>query len=156
GLFDDDTRIARAIGLREVLHDGAECGRRYGEVISRALRRTELPTQSLEGCGIVVIATDELQQPGKLFEGGRIETTMFVEAVFGPGLESIQAPAFPGYADNRDVERAALYHGLQRGKDFFVGEVSGGAEEHQRVGMSRALCHNKSGVVFFQMTAETK
>src|SRR5262245_29714086 len=131
-----------------MLHDGPESGRRYGEVISRALRRTELATESLEGRGIVIVAADELQQPGKLFKGARIQASMFFQAILGPGLQSLQAPPFPGDANHRDVYRAALHHRLERWKDLFVRQVSGRSEEHQRVRMHRVLAHTLSEFVF--------
>src|SRR5262249_39458762 len=138
------------------LYDSAESGRRYGKVISRALRRTELVTESLEGCGIVIVATNELQQPGKLFKGGRIETSMFFQAVLCPGLESLQAPAFPGHANHRHAKRATLYHRLQRWKDLFVRQVPGRPEKHQRVRMRRVLHHTLSRFCFLQMATKTK
>src|SRR5690242_7872072 len=131
-----------------MLHDGAEGSRRYGEVIGWALGRTELPTQRLEGCGIVVVATDELQQPGKLFKSRGIQSSVFFQAVLRPLLNPVQAPGFPRYADNRDVKRAALYHRLQRRENFLVGQITGGAEKHQRVSTSTVFGHKYQELFF--------
>jgi hypothetical protein len=37
--------------------------------------------------------------------------------------------------DDRDVEVAVLQHRLQRREDLLVGEVAGGAEEDERIGV---------------------
>src|SRR5262249_41250181 len=44
-LFDDDSGVAGATGLRQSLDDGAEGSRGYGEVIRRVLCRADFLTQ---------------------------------------------------------------------------------------------------------------
>ena len=51
----------------------------------------------------------------------------------------VEVPSGFGDADNGDVERPSLDHGLQRGEDLFVGEVAGGSEEDQGVGVGDGL-----------------
>src|ERR1700677_2139150 len=43
----------------------------------------------------------------------------------------LEAPSVLGHADDRDIERAALDHRLQRRKYLLVGEIACGAEEDQ-------------------------
>ena len=51
----------------------------------------------------------------------------------GSRLQLFESPAALGDADDRNIEHAALHHGLQRRKDLLVGEIPGRAEEHERV-----------------------
>ena len=55
----------------------------------------------------------------------------------GACLQLFEAPAALGDADDRDVQHAALHHGLQRRKNFLVGEISGRSKEDQRVARER-------------------
>ena len=64
---------------------------------------------------------------------------VLLEAVARPGLELVEVPAGLGHADHRHVEVAALHHRLQRREDLLVGQVAGGAEEHQRVGVGSVV-----------------
>ena len=85
----------------------------------------------LERRGIVVVAVHIAQEPAQLFERGRIEAAMLLQAVLRPGLELVEIPAGLGHADDRHVEMAAFHHRLQRREDLLVGQVAGGAEENQ-------------------------
>ena len=67
---------------------------------------------------------------------------MLLERVFGAGFELVEVPAGLGDADDGDVEGAAFDHRLERGEDFFVGEVAGGAEEDEGVGVG---CGGRNG-----------
>ena len=73
---------------------------------------------------------------------------MLFERVFGAGFELVEVPAGLGDADDGDVEGSALDHRLQRGKDFFVGEVAGGAEEDEGVGVGGGI----GGIVRFSIS----
>jgi hypothetical protein len=58
------------------------------------------------------------------------------EGVLSPGFELVEVPSGFGDADDGDVERASLDHGLEGGKDLFVGEVACGSEEDEGVGVN--------------------
>ena len=69
----------------------------------------------------------------------------------------IEVPTGLGHADDRHVEVAALHHRLQRREDLLVGQIAGGAEEDQGVGMG--IVHEFSSSLwrrFFQVSAELK
>ena len=71
---------------------------------------------------------------------------MLFQAVLRPGLELVEVPSGLGDADDRNVQRAALNHRLQRREDLLVGKIAGGAEEDQRVGMRLTHVHSPSQV----------
>ncbi len=60
---------------------------------------------------------------------------MLLDAVPSAGLELVEIPTRLGHANDRHIKTPAGDHRLQRGKDLFVGKVSGSPEEHERVGM---------------------
>ena len=91
--------------------------------------------QRVERRRVVVVAVDVAQQPAELGEGRAVEPAVLLEAVARPRLELVEVPAGLGDADDRHVEVAALHHRLQRREDLLVGEVAGGAEEDERVGV---------------------
>ncbi len=68
---------------------------------------------------------------------------MLLDAVARPRLQLLQIPAGLGHPDDGHGEVPAPGHRLQGGEDLLVGEVSGGAEEDEGVGVqarpSRAL-----------------
>ena len=68
---------------------------------------------------------------------------MLVEAVARARAELLEVQPGFGHADDRHVEVAAPDHGLQRREDLLVGQVAGGAEEHQRVGLSGCGHHGR-------------
>ncbi len=97
--------------------------------------RAQFLAQRLERGRVVVIAVHVAQQAAQLVKRRRIESAVFLQAVLRPGLELVQVPARLGHADDRHVEIAAFHHRLQRREDLLVGQVAGGPEEDQRVGM---------------------
>src|SRR5262245_34511049 len=60
---------------------------------------------------------------------------MLLDAFTRSRAQAIERPSSACHADDRHVERIALEHRLQRGKDLFEGEIAGRAEEHERIGM---------------------
>ena len=69
----------------------------------------------------------------ELGPGVGVEAAVLGERGFGALAELVGVPSGLGYADDRDVKRAALDHGLEGGEDFFVGEIACGAEEDECV-----------------------
>ena len=49
-------------------------------------------------------------------------------------LKLMEVPPRAGDADHRDGQGASLDHRIERGKDHFVGEIAGRAEQHERIG----------------------
>src|SRR5262249_52336963 len=79
----------------------------------------------------------------------RIEAAVLLDTVPGACFQLIECPAGLGDPDNRNVEVAVARQPLQRGKDLLVGEISGGAEEHERVGL--VVTHRsepRAGLIF--------
>ncbi len=60
---------------------------------------------------------------------------MFFQAVFCARPELVQIPTGLGHPYNGNIQVSALHHGLQGGKNFLVGQISGGPEKYQRVRM---------------------
>jgi hypothetical protein len=107
--------------------------------VQRPAGVAELLAEPLEGPGVVVVAVDvaqQLRQPG---EGLLVELALaagvVLDALAGPPAQLGQVPARPGHSDDRDVETVALDQPQEGGEDLLVGQVAGGAEEHDRVGM---------------------
>jgi hypothetical protein len=73
------------------------------------------------------------QQTAQFFKSRRVEPSEFFQAVLRPSTELVRAPLGLSYTDDRHVEVAPLSHGLQRRKDFLVGQVAGGTEKNKRV-----------------------
>ena len=138
GLLDDHARILGATGAAERRDDGREHARRDGQVVGRAAGRAELLAQRREGGVVVVVAVDVAQQLQQLLEGRLVDAAAVLgEAVAGALAQLLERPARLGDADDRHREVAAADHRLQRREDLLVGQVAGGPEEHQGVGVGR-------------------
>ena len=82
-----------------------------------------------------VVTVDVAQQRQQLREGDGIDAVRVVpQAVLGPLLQLVEAPAALGDADDGDLQLLVGHHPLEGREDLLVGQVAGGAEEHQRVG----------------------
>ena len=134
-LLDDDAGAVGAARLAELLDDQPEQHGRDGEVVRGPLGGAELLAEGLERRRVLVVAVDVAQQAAQLVERRGIEPAVLLEAVLGAGLELVEVPAGLGHADDRHVEVAALHHRLQRREDLLVGQIAGGAEEDQGVGV---------------------
>ena len=98
------------------------------------LRGAQRSTQQVESRWILVVAVDVAEQRQELVEGSRIDSTSVGrQAVPRSCSQLIEVPARLCDSDHGDAQMAALRHRLQRRKDFLVREVSGGAEEHERI-----------------------
>ena len=73
------------------------------------------------------------------------------DAVAGARLQLLEVPGVEGDADHRLGQRALGDHLVKRRKYLLVGEVAGGAEEHQRVGPF--LAHARASPVAVTMPA---
>ena len=49
-------------------------------------------------------------------------------------VQALRTPLRERYADDGDFEGAVLHDGVKRGEDHLMGEIPGGAEDHQGVG----------------------
>src|SRR5271166_3328727 len=108
--------------------------------MQRSLRFAQLPAQLGESRSIVVVAVYVVQQTAHLFERRLLESTMLFQAVLGATLQLIQRPAGLGYSDNRKVESFVADEVLQRGKDLFVGQITGGPKEDESIRHSVRHC----------------
>ena len=82
------------------------------------------------------------QLVAELFERRQAEPAMFFQAVFRACLHLVEIPSRFGHANDRHVQVAALDHGLQRGENLLVGQVSCRAEENQSVGLNRPIAES--------------
>src|SRR6516162_9455219 len=130
-LFDDDPRASSTIRFRQMPHDGFEQNRRDSQVVRWSLRVFERLAQRSESCCVLVIAVNVSQQGDQFFESFRIDSTMFLQAVFRASAKLINVPSSFGYADDGHVQVPSLHHCLQRGENLFIGEIAGGAEENK-------------------------
>ena len=88
--------------------------------------------------GSLVVAVDVAQQPHSLSNAAGSSPPCFSRLSLARAPGAVEIPAGLGHADHRHVEVAALDHRLQRREDLLVGQVAGGAEEDQGVGMGVA------------------
>ena len=139
---------------RRVLDHGREHARRNRQVVQRALRAAERVAQRRERRRRRVVAVDVAQQPTSFAKAASSTLAVLVDAVLG--ARSRAGPAFQPdsrHADDRHVELAAPHQRVQRGEDLLVGEIAGGAEEHQRVGV-RPRRHRCFGPGLLDVAAE--
>ncbi len=101
--------------------------------------------QTVERVVLAVVAVDVLQLRDELGEGRLIDAAAMLSEAGPRSLAQLfERPAGLGDADDRHVEMASLDHRLQSRKDHLVGEVAGGAEEDQRVGVRWRCRHSCS------------
>ncbi len=133
--FDDDARAFCAPGFPELLDDQAKERRRDRQVMRRALRWAERVSQIGEGRGVFVITVHIAQEAAQRFERGGIEAAMFLKAVACALPEVVEGPTCLGNADHGDFQVSVLGHRLERGEDFLIGQIAGGTEEDEGVGL---------------------
>ena len=90
----------------------------------------------------------------QFFKGRGIQSTMFFDAVAGPGLELIEVPAGFGHPDDRHVQVPPFDHRLQSREDLFVSQIAGGAEKDQRIRMRESHRCSLFFWGFFHVPAE--
>ena len=134
GLFDHQPRALGKPGLVQPLDHGGEHRGRDGEVEERVCGGAERRLETGETARVAVIAGDVAQpvsEPGehRIIDGAQ----MGLDPVAGAGGEFLGGPIVQSDADDRALEGAARLHPVERGKDHLVGEIAGGAEDHQRV-----------------------
>src|SRR5689334_20553903 len=101
--------------------------------MQRPLRAAERGPQPRVRHRVRVIAIDVLQLLRQARERVRVDTAVRGEAVVHAFAQPVDAPARACDADHRQVEAGVPHHRLQRGEDLLVCEVTGDAEDHQRV-----------------------
>jgi len=84
-----------------------------------------------------VVAVDVAQQARQAGEGLLVDLALagvVLHALAGPLAQPVQVPARAGDPDDGHVQAVALDQAQQSREDLLVGEVAGGAEEHEGVG----------------------
>ena len=153
GLFDHQSRVAGGLGLFEALDDRLEHARRNGEVIERTAPFAERVPKLLECRLVAIVAADVVHQPGKLVEHLVVDLADgLLDAVAGPLAQLVDGPVVERHADHRLVQGAAPDHGVERGKDLLVRQVSCRAEKDERV--RTGWLHLLLLVLFLDVTAE--
>ena len=137
-LFDDDAAPRVAVRLGELLDDQCRTARAESPDSGPAAARRRAP------CGAPGTSPGRCSRRPHSAASRTASRTprrsrppCFSRLSARPRLELVEIPARLGHADHRHVEVAALHHRLQRREDLLVGQIARGAEEHQRVGMSR-------------------
>jgi hypothetical protein len=139
GLLDNHARVGVELGAPERFDHRFEERGRNGEVERGPLRVAERLLDGREGGGVFVVSADILDERKKMFECGLvIDAAGPLDAVRDAAMDAVHAPLGEGDADDRDVEYAALDHGVERGEDHFVGKVAGYSEDYQRIGLRLA------------------
>ncbi len=101
----------------------------------RAVSVSKFFAKGGEGRGVSVVAVNVAKKRAEFLPGGLVEATVLLERVFGAGFQLVEIPSGLGNADYWNCEGPAFNHCLQSGKDFFICEVAGGAEEDEGVGV---------------------
>jgi hypothetical protein len=97
------------------------------------LRIAEFGAKSLKGVGVAVVTIDVAEEAGEFGECLFIQTAVLSDAVASTFPKLVDAP--PGFRDTdyRHLKIMAANQRLERGKDLFEGEISGGTEENESV-----------------------
>src|SRR6185437_7814642 len=78
------------------------------------------------------------QQPAQLLACAFVDAAMLAQAGARAVVQALEIPIRTRHADDRQIEALVPDHVLQRGEDLLVGEIAGGAEKHEGVGLH---CH---------------
>src|SRR5690606_34517771 len=132
-LFYDHPRVLRAASEPQLLDDAGESARRNGQIVCRPLgtARAQDAVQLFEGRRVIVVAVDVVEALSEHLERSGVEPAVLAHARLGACDQLLPSPPGTTHTNHGKVELSAASHGLQRGEDLLVGEVSGGAEEHQ-------------------------
>ena len=104
----------------------------------RGFGARQLLPQLLERVWIGVITVNVAQFLSQLVEGLLIySASMLHQAVAGSLTQLIERPSSLGYSDDWKLQSSLADHALQCREYLFVGQISCGAKEHQRVGIIR-------------------
>src|SRR5215472_7089601 len=141
GFLDDDAPVRGARSLPELGNDGGKHARGNGQVVRRPLRAGQQGFEPGERGGVGVVAVHVLELRRERFEALRVEAAVLGDALLRALEELLAAPPRLGHADDGKRQGPADGHGLERGEDFLVGEVSGRAEEDERVRSRSIVAH---------------
>src|SRR6185437_1923170 len=134
GLLDHDAGALRRARLAELRHDDREHARRDCEIVQGPCSIPETLAQRAERRALAVIPVDVAQERGELAGCGLIRLRYELrEAVAYPRNELLARPAGARDTNHRDIEPAVLDEVVERRIDLAVAEITGGAEEHERV-----------------------
>jgi hypothetical protein len=95
-----------------VFHDGPEKYGRDGQIVRGVLGSIELFAEGLKSCGICIVAIHVTQQAAEFLERGRVQSAVFLNAVFGACTKLIIVPTRLGYADDGHVQMSSFGHRL--------------------------------------------
>ena len=124
----DHARVGGHAEAREAGGDRAKQARGDRKVEQRPRRRAERVAQRGERGGIRIVARDVRQAGGQASKGVGVHAAMRLNAVSGTRTHLLDRPLRLRDADDRDVEKSAARHRLQRRKDLLVGEIACRAE----------------------------
>ena len=141
GFLDDDpgVRFGAAALLQPLNHAGKHAGRNR-QIINWTLRQSQRLLQLGEGLRIRVVAVNIAQQSGQFCETLLVVVAALLHAVARALGELLQAPSAARHPDYWDMKSAPAHHGVERGKNFLVRQIAGGAKEHKGIGFN--FVHN--------------
>src|SRR6185312_2144534 len=108
---------------------------RNGQIVRRMFGITKRLPHGGKGSRVGVVAVHIAQQAAELLPRRSVETTVLLQAVLRPGFELVEPPPSLGDPDDRDRQRTALHHRLERRKDLLVGKVACSAKENESIGL---------------------
>src|SRR5438094_8190281 len=132
-LLDHHPCTGRAPGRAQTLDNGREQTGWDGEIVQRPGRLTKRCPEPGPRRQIAIIACDVVKPWGESGERRRVELSGLREALPDRSAKGLDLPRRSGDADDRDIEMAALHHGLKRREELLARQVAGGSEEHYRL-----------------------
>jgi hypothetical protein len=137
GLLNDDAGAIGALVCAELPDHGLKHRGRDRQIVGGCRSPIQLLANGFKGLGISIIAIHIAKQTFKSLPCGLVDAAVFLEAVFCPREKLVKTPSGLCDADDGHMQCAPFDHGLQCGKDFFVGQISCSPEEHECL---RLLC----------------
>ncbi|CAB4617658.1 unannotated protein [freshwater metagenome] len=137
-LLDDEAGAAVESGGRDSVGDCREHRGRNGEVEDRMLGVAGSDLQAIEGSGIVVVPVDVGHLVGESVECRLIPDLAGIgDRCAAVVAQIVVGPVVARDADHRDIETSADLKSVDGGEEFLLGQITGGAEEHQEVGAGK-------------------
>ena len=137
-LLDDDAAALVEPDRRQLLGDGREHVRRDRHVEHGDLASRSWSSVSASDCHVVrrrVVALDEVEPPAHVVDDGLVGVLdVGDDRLPGVGPEVVVGPVAAGDADDRHLQLAAPHEVVERREQLALGEVAGGAEQHEGVG----------------------
>ena len=102
----------------------------------------ERGAQLVPGVLVGVVALDEVESRAERVDDGRIGTVdVLGDRLVGVLAELVVGPVAAGHADHGHLQHARAFELVQRREQLALGEVAGGAEQHECIGVGLVGLH---------------